>query len=234
MVNSHMPPMRIPNYLNRHTAGQGRPGIPVILVKGVLNGNNGVLLDPASVKISQLFRLQPQTFVRVGVLKVEIVLALFEKLRGSHVHADFNLSSVTGQFNRLLDQLECLLIFKNVGRKSSLVANTGGIETVLFLDDSLQVVVHFTAHFHGLSEGSGAGGQNHKLLHGQFIASMRATVDDIESGHGQDYVLVAGQVSQMTEQRDVLLGSTSLGDGQRDTKNGVGAEVALGVGAVEL
>lgn len=41
----------VTNDLDAALAGEVSPGFPVILVEGVLNGNNGVLLDVAQVKV---------------------------------------------------------------------------------------------------------------------------------------------------------------------------------------
>ena len=64
---------------------------------------------------------------------------------------------------------------------------------------------------------------------------MGATVEDVLEGHGKDVGLLGtSEVGDMHVERDTLLGSGSLGDGQADTQDGVGTEVALVDGAIEL
>ena len=52
--------------------------------------------------------------------------------------------------------------------------------------------------------------QQHELLHGQFVASVAAAVDDVEGGYGQDDVFVTGEVSDMTVQRNTLAAETGM------------------------
>lgn len=144
------------------------------------------------------------------------------------------LAGVASLSDGIGDQDESLLVGLNVGGEATLISHSGSIQTELSLDDVLQVMVHLGAHLHGLSEAGGTSGQDHELLHGQFVASMAATVNDIESGHRQDDFLVASQIGNVFVQWNVLLGSTSLGNSQRHTQNGVGAELALVLGAVQL
>ncbi len=49
----------------------------------------------------------------------------------------------------------------------------------------LEGMVHLAAHSHGLRKGGCANGQDHELLHGKRIASVAASIDDVEGGHGQ-------------------------------------------------
>ena len=53
-------------------------------------------------------------------------------------------------------------------------------------------------------------GKDHELLHGQRVAGVGAAVDDVERGHGQDQLGVAGQVSQVLVQGHTLLGGGGL------------------------
>ena len=46
--------------------------------------------------------------------------------------------------------------------------------------------------------------QQHELLHGELVAGVTASVDDVEGGNGHDDGLVAGQVSDVSVQRDAL------------------------------
>lgn len=72
------------------------------------------------------------------------------------------------------------LVLQDVGCEAALVSHVGGVLAVLLLDDALQVVVDLCADAHGLLEAGGAHGQDHELLHGQLVACVGATVDDVE------------------------------------------------------
>ena len=63
------------------------------------------------------------------------------------------------------------------------------------------MVVSFWAHFHCLWESLGAEWKEHKFLHGELVASMWATVDDIENGDWHQHFLsfVASQIGQVTK-----------------------------------
>lgn len=73
------------------------------------------------------------------------------------------------------------LILQDVGSKATFVPHVGGVFPVLLLDDVLQVVVNLGPNAHGLPEVGGADGEDHELLHGQLVASVRAPVDDVQS-----------------------------------------------------
>ncbi|TQS33385.1 hypothetical protein Golomagni_06272, partial [Golovinomyces magnicellulatus] len=59
---------------------QVRPRLPVVLVEGVLDRGDRVLLDEAEVDVGELLAREPLGRVRVGVLEVEVVLALLVEL----------------------------------------------------------------------------------------------------------------------------------------------------------
>lgn len=75
-------------------------------------------------------------------------------------------------------------VLKDVGGETTLISYIGGILSVLLLDDILQVVVDLSTNTHGLLEAASTNGQDHELLHGQLVACMGATIDDIESLKG--------------------------------------------------
>lgn len=89
--------------------------------------------------------------------------------------------------------------------------------------------------FTGLTDNSlGTGRENHELLEGELVASVRATVDDVEARDGEDVrSLDAGNLGEVLVERDTLLSGTGLRGGHRDTKDGVGAELAL-VGGLRM
>lgn len=64
---------------------------------------------------------------------------------------------------------------------------------------------------------------------------MGATVQDVLEGNGKDVGLLGtGKVGDVDVERDTLLSGSSLGNGQGDTEDGVGTELALVGSAVEL
>ena len=109
------------------------------------------------------------------------------------------------------------------------------INAVFCADDLLQRVVGLRADLHGLGEGGSTGREEHELLERKLVASMRTTVDDIEGGSGEDEGgLHTREVSEVLVERDTLLRSTRLRDGDGDTEDRVRAELAFVGGAVEL
>lgn len=64
---------------------------------------------------------------------------------------------------------------------------------------------------------------------------MGTTVQDVLERNGENvWLLGSSKVGDVSVERDTLLSSTSLGNGQGDTKDGVGTEVGLVGSAVEL
>ena len=64
---------------------------------------------------------------------------------------------------------------------------------------------------------------------------MGATVQDVLEGNREDVGLLGtGEVGDVSVERDTLLSSTSLGDSQADTQDGVGTQVVLVGGTIEL
>ena len=60
-------------------------------------------------------------------------------------------------------------------------------------------------------------------------------VEDVHEGNGEDIGLLgASKVGDVSIEGNILLGGTGLGDGERDTEDGVGAELGLVGGAIEV
>lgn len=76
------------------------------------------------------------------------------------------------------------LVLQYVGGKATLIPYIGGIFAIFLLDDILQVVVDLGTNTHGLLEAARPHGEDHELLHGQLVAGMGASIDDIESLRG--------------------------------------------------
>mmetsp|Transcript_26955 Transcript_26955/g.67764 ORF Transcript_26955/g.67764 Transcript_26955/m.67764 type:complete len:364 (+) Transcript_26955:312-1403(+) len=216
--------------------GERGEGLPVVLVERILNGDDRVLGAELLVERDQLGAGLLQTAVALLVLKVEVVhvLLLEEELGGRNVHAELHLASVASTLDGLGAKGETLHVVEDVGREATLVANVGGVLTILGLDDELEVLVDLGTHAECLGERGGTNREDHELLHGELVASMAAAVDDVEGGHGQQQLVrVAGQLSDMRVERQGARGGAGAAHSQTDSQNGVGAQRALAVGAVQ-
>ncbi len=61
--------------------GEVCPSLPVILVEGVFDRDDGVLFDVTEVEVRELLSGNPLGGVGVGVLEVKIVLSILVELR---------------------------------------------------------------------------------------------------------------------------------------------------------
>ncbi|GFE53405.1 phosphopyruvate hydratase, putative [Babesia ovis] len=217
-------------YLGTDLGSEHLVGLPVILVEWVLNGDNGVLVAEVLVVGNHLgsslhvwrLTLEAQV-VRTTFLNVE--------LRGSNVHTNLDLAFETGLLDGLNQQVKGLLSRLDVGGKTTFITDIGGILTVLGVDDLLEVVVDFTTHADGFLEGGSTNGKDHEFLHGQAVASVGATVDNVETWY-RKYVLVSAFTSQLSKvlvERLLLVCSGSTGSSHRHNQNGVGTELRLAV-----
>ena len=144
----------LPNNLEVRGLEEVAPGLPVILSKGVLNADDGVLGGQRLVEVGQLLVGEPLGGVAVGVLEVQVVLlgvALVE-LAGSNVQGDVNLAGVSGLLNGSGDQVESLLGSLNVGGNTTLVTDVTSRLAVLLLGQSLELVVDLSTLAEGLGE----------------------------------------------------------------------------------
>mmetsp|Transcript_896 Transcript_896/g.2413 ORF Transcript_896/g.2413 Transcript_896/m.2413 type:complete len:484 (-) Transcript_896:141-1592(-) len=215
-------------HLVAHAGGDRGEGVEVVLGKGVLDRDDGVLRHEGLVE--RLQRSGREHVVgRLGlVLKAEVIVALLgEELGGGHIHADLDLAFVA----RLLDghhhKVEPLLVGEDVGRKAALVAHVGRVLAVLLVDDLLQVVVDLRTHLHRMAEVVRANRQDHELLHRELVTRVRAAVDNVEGGHGQLELRVARQVSDVLVERHLLGGGAGAARRERDAEDCVGAELGL-------
>mmetsp|Transcript_54085 Transcript_54085/g.136063 ORF Transcript_54085/g.136063 Transcript_54085/m.136063 type:complete len:475 (-) Transcript_54085:104-1528(-) len=216
--------------------------LKVVLVEGVLYRHHRVLVAELLVHVRQLVAADLLAAVVGRRLEVQVVLlVLGVELGCGDVHADFDLSVVSGVLDGGHEELEALHVVLDVGGEAALVAHVGGVGAVLLLDDVLEAVVHLGPQLHGLLEVLGARRQDHELLHRQLVAGVAAAVDDVHGGHGHDELVgrVARQASDVLVQGDLLGRSTRTTDGHRHCQNGVRSEFGLGpppfvLGAVEL
>mmetsp|Transcript_14093 Transcript_14093/g.37517 ORF Transcript_14093/g.37517 Transcript_14093/m.37517 type:complete len:501 (-) Transcript_14093:189-1691(-) len=220
------------------TGGEGGPARPVVLVEGILDGDQRVVRGQLRVEVGELCarHLQLRRLLGLGVPRAQVVAIhpLDLELRGGDIHADLANILVTGLLDGLHNELHALLRVARRG-EAALVADERRVAAVLLLDDALQGVVALTSHTHRLLEGGGADWNDEVLLEGKLVAGMRAAVDHVEARHGQgQLVAVARQLREVLVKRDALPLGRRLGRSHGHAEDGVGAQLALVRRAVEL
>jgi hypothetical protein len=105
------------------------------------------------------------------------------------------------------------------------------VESFLPLRNLLEGVEDFGAHAQAFGKGLGAAGDDHEFLDIDGGVGVGAAVDDVHHGDGQGVGIEAAEVAV---QRDFEGVGGGAGDGHGDAEHGVGAELGLGFGAVEL
>ena len=116
-----------------------------------------------------------------------------------------------------------------VRREAALVADVGVVAGVLQV--LLQRMEDLRAHADGLGGAVGADRHDHELLDVDRVVGVRAAVDDVHHRHRQH---VRGRPAEVAVERQAGGRRRRLGHGQADAENGVGAEPALVLRAVEL
>ena len=94
------------------------PVVPVVLVEGVLDGDDGIVLDEGLVESGELVAVDPLALVGGGVLEVQIVeegvAVLLHELGGCDVHADLHLPRVSRLLDRRRQQVQPLLVILRI------------------------------------------------------------------------------------------------------------------------
>jgi len=86
--------------------GEVGPSLPIVLVEGILDGDDGVLLNVADVEVRELNASEPLRGIGIWVLEVEIVLAILVELGGGNIKSDLDLALITGLLDGLAEELK--------------------------------------------------------------------------------------------------------------------------------
>merc|ERR1719375_2739022 len=207
------------------------PGGPVVLVEGVLDGDEGEVRAEARVEVRELRARQLELWGLLGLgvpgAEVVAVLALLLELRGGNVHADGALLPVARLLDRLHDELHAAARVAGRG-EAALVADERRVAAELLLDDALEGVVALGADLHRLLEGRGADGDDEVLLEGQLVAGVRAAVHHVEAGHRQHHwAAVPRELREVPVERHALRLRRGLGGSDGHTENGIRAKIAF-------
>ncbi len=134
-----------------------------------------------------------------------------------------------GALDGLDDEVESGAVRVEVRGEAALVAEAG--RQALGLQHGLERVVDTRAPLEGLGEGLGADRSDHELLDVDVRVGVGATVEDV---HHRDREHVGVRAADVAVEGQVGRLGSGVGHGQRDAEDGVGAQVGLVVGAVEL
>ena len=94
----------------------------------------------------------------------------------------------------------------------------------------LQAVEDLRAHAQAVGEGLAPHRHDHEFLHVDRVVGVRPAIDHVHHRHRQH---AGAGPADIAPQRQALGGGRRLGDGEADAEDGVGAEAALVVRAVE-
>ena len=129
------------------------PVVPIVLVKGILNSDNGVLVAKLLVEGNHLITGEHEAGVLVGTSGLEvkiIVVSVDHELRGGNVETDGDLVEVSSGLRSLHDHLKTGLNIAGRG-ESTLVTDKRSITAELALDNLLEVVENLATNDHGLA-----------------------------------------------------------------------------------
>ena len=136
---------------------------------------------------------------------------------------------VAGVLDGFLDQVQCRAVGRQVRREATFVAQAGG--EALFLEDGLEGVVDLNTPAQALGEGLGTQRNNHEFLDVDVGIGVGTAVEDVHQRNRQH---VGVRAAQVLVQRQVRGGGGCVGNGQGHAQDGVGAQLALVRGAVQV
>ena len=93
------------------------------MVKWIFDGDNRILVYQLEVVVSELLPSQPLGRVRVGVLEVEIVLAVLVEFGRCNIECNLYFTLITGFLNSFGEKFKRLLRAANIRCKSTLITN---------------------------------------------------------------------------------------------------------------
>ena len=209
--------------------GQDFPASPVGLVHAVFDGDDRVALGQAGQVVGKAFGAEYLAFAG------QVVLTVLEELGGSAVQSqsDVGAQLVAGVGHGLGDGGQGIFVGSQVRREAALVTH-GGVQAT-GLQHGFEVMEDLGTHAQGVGEVLGADRLNHELLDIDVVIGMLTAVDDVHHRyrHGVD-ARGAIQIGDVRVQRHALGLGGSLGRGQGHGEDGVGAQLGLVLGTVQL
>ena len=197
---------------------QQTPPVPVFLSQPVFDAHDGVLVDPVLPEIDHLRAGQASPFA------FEVIEAIMVERAGCRVEGEETVSArlVSGFFDGGKDDLDGRRVRRQRRRKAAFVADVGGGVPVVKHRPERGVDLGSAAD--RFTKGRHAGRHDHELLDVRGILRVFAAVQDVEHRHRQNMGIDAAQVAI---EGHAKRRRRRAGAGQRDTQDGIGAELAL-------
>ncbi len=205
--------------------GQQLPAFEIILGHAVLDRDDRIALDQLGVVFDHALGIQ-------GLLLAgQHIFAVLEEFGRGAVQrqGDFLARLVAGILDRLHHEVERLVGAFQRRREAAFIADIGVVAGGL--QSRLQRMEHFGAHANGVGDRRRRHRHDHEFLDVDRIVGMRAAIDDVHHRHRQNMRI---GVADIAPQRHAGLFGGGLGDGERHAEDGVGAQAAFVLGAVQF
>ncbi len=205
------------------------PAGPVGLVHAVFDGDDRITLSQAGQIIGETGGVECLALAGQVVLAVLVELAGSAIQRQGHVGAQL----IAGLLDRFGDGAEGVFVGRQVRCETAFVAH--GSAQATGLEHRLEVMEDFGAHAQRIGKGLGADRLDHEFLDVDVVVGMLAAVDDVHHRHRHGVLARrAVEVGDVRVERQVLVLSSGLGGGEGHGEDGVGAQLGLVLGAVQL
>jgi hypothetical protein len=99
-----------------------RPRLPIILIKWILDTDDRVFLDITQVEISKFNARNPLARIRVRVLEIKVIFAIFVEFGGGDVECNFNFAFVASFLDSFGKEFERFICTRNIWCKTSLIS----------------------------------------------------------------------------------------------------------------
>jgi len=106
--------------------GEVGPCLPVILIEGVLDRNNGILLHIAEVEVGKFGTSDPLARVGVGVLEIQVVFSILEELGGRDIKCNLDFTFISSLLDGLRKEFQRFVGTGYVWGESSLITDIDG------------------------------------------------------------------------------------------------------------
>jgi hypothetical protein len=199
--------------------------VPVVFVQAVFDGKDRVLGAQFGVVVDHELGIAQLTFELVAFF----LFAVEGGSGGVEGDGDVFTGDITGFADGFENHVDGFGVGAEVGGETALIADC---RVEAFAGKHFfQGVENFRAATKGFGEVGSLGGLNHEFLNINVVVRVLAAVDDVHHGHGQDFGIHAADVLVQGKAQGVR---RCAGNGHRNAEDGIRAQFALGLGAVEV